>query len=346
MEARDLATPASAPFPSFAEHPRLGISACLLGDAVRYNGGHARDVVLTETFAPYFDWVPVCPEVEVGMGAPRETVHLEATEGARSPRLVAPKSGTDWTDRMRAYSEARVAALRAQGLHGYILKKDSPSCGMERVRVHFPAAEHAVKRTGRGLFAEALLRAWPQLPVEEEGRLRNLALRENFVERVYCYQRWTRFLETRPRPGDLVEFHKAHRYALRAHSPRRAKALGQLVAHAGVGDFDGLLRAYGDGFMACLREPATVKRHADVLYHLLGYVKGYLGPEQKREVVDLVEDFRLGRVPLVVPLALLKHHLREHPDPWVAAQIYLDPYPAELRLRSHLLEPRSDHLGG
>lgn len=327
--------------------PRVGISACLLGHPVRHTGNHSHDAALTTTFAPHVEWVPVCPEVEVGMGTPRESVHLEASDGA--PRLVAPRSGIDWTDDMVRYAHARIAGLRALGLHGYILKKSSPTCGMAHVRVHWPDAtdpNHRVKNIGRGVFADALLRLWPELPVEEEGRLRNLRLREHFVERVFAYHRWCAFLDGSPGPGELVAFHAAHRLTLHAHSPALAKRLGRTVAEAGRGAFEARLSEYGAWFAECLRAPATMARHGEVLARLYGRIKGALPPEERREFVELIEGFRRGRIPLAVPLTLLRHHLRTRPDAWVLAQTYLAPYPEALRLRSALLEPRASHLGG
>lgn len=311
---------------------RVGISTCLLGENVRYDGGHKHDPFLTETLGRYFEWVPVCPEVEIGLGTPRESLRLAGSP--ESPRMVAPRSGKDHTDMMRQFAVGRVEKLAASGIHGYVLKKDSPSCGMSRVRVYGDSG--MATRTGRGLFADVLMRRLPMLPVEEEGRLQDPVLRENFIERVFAHCRWTQFVVARPRAGEMVEFHARQKLALMAHSPEHYRQLGRLVAKAGRTPMDELLPAYGAALMQCLTVHATAKRHANVLQHLLGYLKKELDAADKAELVRLVEDYRNGLVPLVVPLTLLMHHFRRHPVPWIEGQTYLNPYPAELMLRNHV----------
>ncbi len=314
--------------------PRLGISACLLGEAVRFDGQHKHDGFLTGTLGDYVTWVSVCPEVEAGMGTPREPVRL--VDRPEGPIMVGVNSGDDWTSRMRTFSADRADQLAAMDLDGFVLKKDSPSCGMERVRVYPSSGEGSPSRDGRGLFAAALLRRLPLLPAEEEGRLNDPGLRENFIERIFAYHRWRRFLADDPGPGDLVAFHTAHKLALSAHDDQRYRALGRLVATAGSADFDQLLDAYGEGFMEALRAPATRKKHANALYHLLGYLKDALDAEDRQELVELIERYRTGQVPLIVPMTLFQHHFRRHPDEWVGTQTYLAPYPAELMLRNHV----------
>ncbi len=207
---------------------RIGVSSCLLGQKVRFDGGHKRDAFLVDTFGEFVEWVPVCPELEVGMGLPREAIRLVRSDSGI--RLVGVRSATDHTESMTRYSARRVEKLARENLDGYILKKDSPSCGMERVKVYDPNGSPA--RTGRGLFAEALLARFPLLPVEEEGRLSDPRLRDNFIERVFAYRRLRDLFVGRWTTGALVKFHTAHKLTLLAHSPAAYKTLGQLVAHA------------------------------------------------------------------------------------------------------------------
>jgi len=311
---------------------RVGISACLLGQEVRYDGGHKRDPFLTDTLGPFVEWVPVCPEVELGLGIPRESIRLEGAPD--SPRLVAVKTRTDHTAAMARLARTRVEALAEQELVGYVLKKDSPSCGMERVRVYGDGGPPA--RTGVGAFARVLMARLPLLPVEEEGRLHDPALRENFVERLFAYARWRAFVAGRPTRGGLVEFHTAHKLALLAHDPAAYRRLGVLVAHAKERPLRTVLADYGLEFMTALRVRATPARHANVLEHMLGYCSKALDPAARREVVDVIADHRRGLVPLVVPLTLLKHHVRRLGIAYLSGQTYLDPHPKELMLRNHV----------
>ena len=230
----------SVPLSQPGEPIRIGISSCLLGQKVRFDGGHKRDSFLTDTLGRYVEWVPVCPEVEVGMGTPRETVHLvrdvprSSRTGEGVPvRMVAPGSGVDWTDRMVAYAQARVAKLAALDLSGYVLKKDSPSCGMERVKVHAPGA--MPERSGTGLYAAALRARMPTLPIEEEGRLCEPRLRENFVERVFAYRRLRTLFAGRWSVGQLVRFHTAHKLILLAHATGRVR-VARPPGRAGAAD--------------------------------------------------------------------------------------------------------------
>jgi len=311
---------------------RIGISSCLLGEKVRWDGGHKRDRFITDTLGEYFEWVPVCPEIEVGMGVPRETVRL--TGAPESPRMVGVKSGRDWTAPMRDHSRGRVRGLEKADLSGYILKSDSPSCGMERVRVH--PVKGMATRKGVGIFARVLMEHFPLLPVEEEGRLCDPGLRENFIERVFAYRRWRDLEASGCRRGDLVAFHTAHKFLILSHSPRHHQALGRLVAAAKRHTADRLATLYGQTFMEALRIPATVKGHFNVLQHLAGFLKDRVDAAEKREMGEVLEDYRRGLVPLVVPLTLLKHHVRRHGVAFVGDQIYLNPHPKELMLRNHV----------
>ena len=331
----------SVPLSQPGEPIRIGISSCLLGQKVRFDGGHKRDSFLTDTLGRYVEWVPVCPEVEVGMGTPRETVHLvrdvprSSRTGEGVPvRMVAPGSGVDWTDRMVAYAQARVAKLAALDLSGYVLKKDSPSCGMERVKVHAPGA--MPERSGTGLYAAALRARMPTLPIEEEGRLCEPRLRENFVERVFAYRRLRTLFAGRWSVGQLVRFHAAHKLILLAHGPAAYASLGRLVARARQTPRGELQAEYERTFMGALSRVATPARHANVLQHIAGYFRDQLDPESRAELLELIEDHRNGLVPLVVPITLIRHHVRRLGIEYLQGQIYLAPHPKELALRRHM----------
>ena len=320
---------------------RIGISSCLLGQKVRFDGGHKRDSFLTDTLGRFVEWVPVCPEVEVGMGTPRETVHLVrdlhlASGSAHGVpvRMVASKSGVDWTDRMVDYARARVAKLASLDLSGYVLKKDSPSCGMERVKVHAPGA--MPERTGTGLYAAALRARLPTLPIEEEGRLCDPRLRENFVERVFAYRRLRALFAGRWSVGQLVRFHTAHKLVLLAHAPAAYASLGRLVAGAREKPRAELQGEYERTFMEALTRLATPARHANVLHHIAGYLRDQLDADSRAELLGLIEDHRNGLVPLIVPITLIRHHARRLGVEYLQGQVYLAPHPKELALRNHV----------
>jgi uncharacterized protein YbgA (DUF1722 family)/uncharacterized protein YbbK (DUF523 family) len=312
---------------------RLGISACLLGDEVRYDGGHKRDPFLVDTLGPFVEWVRVCPEVELGLGVPRPPIRLVGDDPT-APRLVVETSGEDLTARMRRWADGRVTGLARMGLHGYVLKRGSPSCGLLRVRVY--GEDGAPGRVGRGLFAAALVDALPLLPVEEEGRLTDPGLRESFIERVFAAARWQTFLAARPRVRDLVAFHAAHKFAVLAHSPRDYAELGRLVADAGPRLAGKTLADYGARFMRALAVRATRARHVNVLQHLAGFFKRQLTDDERAELGEVIAEYRHGLVPLVVPLTLLKHHVRRLGIAYLADQVYLNPHPKELMLRNHV----------
>lgn len=311
----------------------LGVSTCLLGEEVRYDGGHKLDRFLVNTLGGFVEWVPVCPEFEIGLGVPRESLRLVGDP--ETPRLIAPKSGHDYTERMQAWARERLEGLAAVKLHGFIFKKNSPSSGLFRVRVY--DQNGMPSRVGTGIFPREVMKRFPLLPLEEEGRLHDMRLRENFIERIFTYYRWTRLLEEDPTPGGLVRSHTAHKLALMAHSPSHYQEMGRLVAQAGSLPWEELAETYGDLLMEGLKVLGTPGKHTNVLQHLMGFLKDALSREDKAELLGLIEDYRQGLVPLIVPLTLLKHHLRRHPVPdWVHQQVYLNPYPKELMLRNHV----------
>jgi uncharacterized protein YbgA (DUF1722 family)/uncharacterized protein YbbK (DUF523 family) len=311
---------------------RIGISSCLLGEEVRWDGGHKRDRFLTDVLAPYVEWVPLCPEVEVGMGTPREPVRL--VRRGEEILMLGTKSGRDWTAPMRAWSEQRARQLSRLDLCGYVLKKDSPSCGMERVKVR--SEKGMPKKEGQGFFAEALMRYQPVLPVEEEGRLHDAMLRENFVERIFAYRRLRSFFEQRWSVGGLVAFHTAHKLQLLAHSPQAYRSLGRLVASA-KGITRGDLQAeYQREFMGALSRRATRRRHVNVMQHCIGHFRKRLEDDARAELAGLIEDYRDELLPLVVPITMIGHYVRRLRVEYLAGQVYLEPHPKELMLRNHV----------
>jgi uncharacterized protein YbgA (DUF1722 family)/uncharacterized protein YbbK (DUF523 family) len=311
---------------------RLGISSCLLGEHVRFDGGHKRDPFLVETFGRFVEWVPVCPEVELGLGTPREALRLVRTAGGI--RMVNTRSGRDISNAMRTWAARRADALAKDRLAGYVLKKDSPSCGMERVKIY--ADGGMPEKQGRGLFAEALMARFPQLPVEEEGRLSDPRLRDNFVERVFAFVRLRALFEGRWTVGDVVRFHTAHKMILLAHEPAIYDELGRLVATAKGADRAAFAAGYRERFMDALARMATTRKHTNVLMHMAGHFKSLLDADEKQEVLTTIHDYREGLVPLIVPITLIRHHVRRHRVEYLAGQIYLDPHPKELMLRNHV----------
>ncbi len=321
--------PAPTPAPSLV----VGVSGCLLGENVRSNGGHARDDFVVRGLGPYVRFVSVCPEAEVGMGTPREVVRLVGA--VEAPRMVGTRSGTDWTERMTAFGAERAEALSAEDLDGFVFKKASPSCGLFRVRLY--DANGVPAHAARGLWADAVARRHPLLPVEEDGRLNDPRLRENFVERLFVYRRWKDCVARGAGLRGLVAFHASMKLTLLAHSPTAYRDLGRLVAQVEPLPYPELERRYGAGLMAAMTVLATPGRHANVLEHALGFLKDALEGRDRTELRDLIHDHRRGLVPLIVPLTLLQHHLRRVPvDPWLSEQTYLNPYPRELLLRNGL----------
>jgi uncharacterized protein YbbK (DUF523 family)/uncharacterized protein YbgA (DUF1722 family) len=277
---------------------RVGISSCLLGEAVRFDGGHKRDAFLTDTFGRFVEWVPVCPEAECGLGTPRESMRLvRVGDGIR---LLTVKTGVDQTDQLLCYADERVAQLAAQDLCGFVLKKDSPSCGMARVKIYGRGA--IPTKSGRGLFAARLADRCPNLPIEEEGRLSDPRLRDNFVERVFAYGRLRALFDGRWNQGALVRFHAAHKLTLMAHSPAAYQQLGRLVAQGASLARHDLTRQYSQAFMGALSIIATRRRHANALQHMAGYFNERLDRDSKAELLGAIDDYVRELVPLVVPI--------------------------------------------
>ena len=311
---------------------RLGISRCLLGDDVRFDGGHKHDSFLTDVLGRYVEWVPVCPEVEAGLGIPREPMRLVAAPDAL--RLVTIKSGRDCTEALQKLSVSRIPLLKQLDLSGFVFKKDSPSCGIHRVRIY---NEHGMpSRNGVGVFARAFIEQFPLIPVEEEGRLCDPPLRENFIERVFCYRRYQDLLNGELTRDAVIRFHTVHKYLLLAHDQQQYEALGRLVGRAKHYRPKELAHKYGEGFMATLAVKTTVRKHVNVLHHILGYFKAGLSDQEKLELLGVIDDYHRGLVPLIVPVTLIRHYVRLFDVAYIRDQIYLNPHPKELMLRNHV----------
>ncbi|MVW75061.1 YbgA family protein [Pseudomonas xionganensis] len=317
---------------SFTGKPKLGISACLLGAEVRYNGGHKESRLCSRTLNEYFDFVPLCPEVAIGLGTPREPIRLVGDPQA--PRAVGTVNrAVDVTAPLAAYGE-RVAEEQTE-LCGYIFMQQSPSCGLHRVKVYQDNGRPSEPQ-GRGIFAQAFCARHPDLPVEEDGRLNDPILRENFITRVFAYAEWQQLLRQGLTRKALIDFHSRYKYLLMATHPMQYKALGRLLGNLAQHDLNELAPHYFSQLMEALKHCATRRTHSNVLQHLCGYLKQNLSREDKAEIQQLIGQYRQGVVPLVVPMTLLKHHFRRHPDDYIAQQVYLQPHPEDLSLRNAL----------
>jgi uncharacterized protein YbgA (DUF1722 family)/uncharacterized protein YbbK (DUF523 family) len=311
---------------------RLGISSCLLGEKVRFDGSHKLDRFLTETLGRYVDYVPVCPEVEVGLPTPRETLRLIGKPDDQ--RLVFSKSGEDITERMTAWAKKRVKELEKEDLSGFVFKSKSPSSGMERVRLY--DRNGVPNKTGVGLFARVFMEHFPLLPVEEEGRLHDPRLRENFIEIIFTLKRWRESLAKGKSAKNLIAYHTQHKLLIMAHSPEIYRQMGKLVARAGELKAESLYRDYLALLMKGMRLRTSVAKQVNVLQHILGYFKKQLSADEKQEVIAVIESYHAKQVPLVVPLTLLNHFVRKYEQPYLLQQVYLNPHPVELKLRNHV----------
>ncbi|MDF3933292.1 DUF1722 domain-containing protein [Pseudomonas citronellolis] len=310
--------------------PRLAISACLLGANVRYNGGHKASRLCLEELGEHFDFVPLCPEVAIGLGIPRPTLRLVETAGAVRA-LESREASRDHSDALRRYGDEQARQLEDIG--GYIFMQKSPSCGLQRVKL-YSAGDQPLAGGARGLYAEAFCAARPELPVEEEGRLHDATLRENFITRVYAHLEWQALCRAGLTHKAILDFHSRYKYQLLAHSPRQYAELGHLLADIGRHAAETFGADYYRRFAQAMRHCASRGNHANVLLHLAGYLKRALAAEDRGELCELIDQYRRGVVPLVVPLALLKHHFRRHPHPYIARQAYLQPHPEALGLRN------------
>jgi uncharacterized protein YbgA (DUF1722 family)/uncharacterized protein YbbK (DUF523 family) len=312
---------------------KLGISSCLLGNLVRYDGLHKYDSWLVEELGPYVEYVPVCPEVECGLPVPREAMRLVGNPD--SPKLVTNKTGIDHTDKMLSYCHKKVDELAQEKLCGFVFKSKSPSSGMERVKV-YPEKGGVAEKKGIGLFAHEFMQAFPLLPVEEEGRLHDPVLRENFIERIFVVKRWQNLNAHTLNPSDLIDFHTKHKYLLMAHSPVHYRSMGKLLADVKHTDFPELLIQYYTQLMQAMAKPATRSKHQNVILHILGYFKQELSADEKAELLDIIDKYKTSHYPLIVPITLLNHYVHKYDKPYLAEQLYLNPHPVELNLRNHV----------
>jgi len=313
----------------------IGVSACLLGHPVRYDGGHKHDRWITGELGRYVTFVPVCPEAEAGFGIPREAMRLVGDPA--SPRLVTIKTGRDMTGEMTAWAATRLEDLARQNLCGFIFKSRSPSSGMERVKV-YPEKGGPALNKGVGIFARALMERFPMLPVEEDGRLSDARLRENFIERIFVLRRWRDALQTiqgGAGVGGLIDFHARHKLLLLAHSPKNARLMGQLVAGATRENLPATLPGYEALLLETTARLATVSRHVNVLQHMAGYFKKLISADERQELAEVIAEYGRGITPLIVPLTLVNHHVRKHGVAYLAEQAYLKPHPVELKLRNY-----------
>jgi uncharacterized protein YbgA (DUF1722 family)/uncharacterized protein YbbK (DUF523 family) len=315
------------------EEITLGISACLLGENVRYDGGHKHDRFLTDTLGTYVTYHPVCPEMECGLGVPRESMRLVGNPD--SPRLVTVRTHQDHTERMVRWARQRVTALEKESLCGFIFKSDSPSSGMERVKVYMDGG--MPEKKGIGIFARIFMEHFPLIPVEEEGRLHDPLIRENFIERVFTLKRWVESVKTGRSRGNLVDFHTRHKLLILSHSEKHERIMGRMVAQgADHPALDGIYEQYQTLLMETLRLKATPKKNANVLLHMMGYFKQHLSADEKKELQIIIDQFRLGLIPLIVPATLIGHYVRKYDQPYLKMQVYLNPHPLDLQMRNHV----------
>jgi uncharacterized protein YbgA (DUF1722 family)/uncharacterized protein YbbK (DUF523 family) len=311
---------------------KVGISACLLGENVRYDGGHKLDRFLTDTLGQYMEYIPVCPEVECGLSIPRESMHLEGNPD--SPRLVTSRTNQDMTDRMVTWANKRVKELEKEDLCGFIFKSHSPSSGMERVKVYNEKGMPVKK--GVGLFARIFMDHFPLLPVEDEGRLHDSKLRENFIERIFTLKRWREVLMGKESRGIVVDFHTCHKLLILSHSPKHSQLMGKIVARAEDIPIKELYKQYQTLLMECLQLKTTPKKNANVLMHMMGYFKEQLTSDEKKELLEILDSYRQESIPLIVPITLMNHYVRKYNQPYLKEQVYLNPHPLELQLRNHV----------
>jgi len=299
------------------EKIKLGISACLLGENVRYDGGHKLDRFLTDTLGRYVEYVPVCPEVECGLPIPRESMHLEGDPD--SPRLVTIRTKQDMTDRMVRWAWKRVEELDKEDL--------------ERIRVYNEKGMPVKK--GVGIFAKIFMDHFPLLPVEDEGRLHDPKLRDNFIERIFALKRWREILSKKDSRGNVVDFHTRHKLLILSHSPKHYQMMGKLVAQAKDLSLKQLYQEYQTLLIESLYLKTSPKKNSNVLQHMLGYFKEQLCSDEKKELLEVIDHYREGYIPLVVPITLISHYVRKYDQPYLKKQIYLNPHPLELQLRNH-----------
>jgi len=310
---------------------KLGVSACLMGQPVRFDGGHKLDRFITDTLGQYVEYLAVCPEVECGLSVPREAMHLTGDPAA--PRLVTVRTGRDLTGQMLTWARRRVEELAQVELCGFIFKSKSPSSGMERVKVY--SGQGMPAKNGRGIFAGLFMDRFPLIPAEEEGRLHDPLLRENFIERIFTLKRWRENVAEGRELGRLVDFHTRHKLLLLSHSEKHYRSMGRLVADGKQYTIEELYPQYEELLMTALALKTTPRKHTNVMQHMLGYFKKDLSAGEKQEMLELIRQYAAGMIPLIVPVTLFNHYVRKYGQEYLAQQVYLNPHPTDLKLRNH-----------
>ncbi|MFN2268226.1 MAG: YbgA family protein [Desulfonatronovibrio sp.] len=311
---------------------KIGISTCLLGQQVRYDGGHKHDRYLTDILGKYVTYVPVCPETESGLPVPREAMRLVGE--IENPKLVTIKTGIDQTKRLQDWSSSKIHDLKNENLCGFIFKSKSPSSGMERVKVYNDKG-HPVPK-GRGIFAGMFMDRLPLIPVEEDGRLNDAKLRENFIARIFVFSRWRELMEKELTVGRLVDFHTKHKLLIMSHNEKAYREMGRMIAHAKEYDLNELTDEYADKLMAALKLISTTKKNVNVLQHVMGYFKKQLSSDEKQELLEIINNYSQSLLPLIVPVTLINHYVRKYDQGYLKEQVYLNPHPMELKLRNHV----------
>jgi len=314
------------------EKIKLGVSACLMGDQVRWNGGHSRDRYLTDILSQYVEYVPVCPEVECGMGVPRETLRLVGDPD--NPKLVTSKTNIDHTQKMTEWALKRVKELEKENLCGFVFKKNSPSSGLFRVPVR--TSKGMSQKKGRGIFARVFTEHFPLVPVEEEGRLNDPKLRETFIEQIFTLNQWRETLSKKKSMKNLIDFHAKNKLLIMSHSPNHSRMMGKRIAQGETLPLKDVFTQYEILLIWALSLKTTLKKNINVLQHIMGYFKKQLSPDEKQELLEIIEQYRQEHVPLIVPVTLLNHYVRKYQQPYLAQQVYLNPHPIALKLRNHV----------
>ncbi|MGI1679241.1 MAG: DUF523 and DUF1722 domain-containing protein [Cellvibrionaceae bacterium] len=314
------------------QRPIIGVGSCLVAHPVRFNGGYKRKHMYIDRLKKHADLVPICPEMGIGLGVPRETIRLVDIDG----ELRARDSDTqtkDYTDKLKNYADEQLQ--RFPNLGGYILVKGSPSCGYERV-TKYNEQGNGIGSDAAGIYAQRLMDQNPLLPVEEDGRLYDHALRESFVSRIYLYHDWQQLIASGLTFKKLSDFYSRNKYLVMAHSVPAYKEIGPLLANGKKHPLNELADKIILLMTNALKKVATRRSHTNVLHHLQGYLKNNLSQEEKKSLRSLIDQYREGIVPLIVPMTLLRHHFNHSPDEYIRNQVFMQPYPEDLALRSHL----------
>ncbi len=311
----------------------IAISSCLLGNKVRFDGGHKQSKYCLNTLNDWFEYQPICPEMGIGMPAPRPPIRLIENEDKAIRVVQVDDHSYDVTDELKAFAKGKLPELN--DVSGYIVIRNSPSCGMERVKVYHQNGNPA-GRSDRGVYINEIMNERPELPVEEEGRLQDPKLRENFITRVFAYQDFKDQVKVSPSVDALVKFHSRYKYLVMAHNYADYKKLGRLVANNDGLPLEELIGSYEQALMESLKKIADAKSHSNVLYHVLGYLKEDLAPAAKQELINVIEQYRKGMVTLIAPITLINHYINQYGNEYIAQQAYLNPHPVELGLRNYL----------